>query len=63
MASDNEHEFSFDRNDLAQTTTNGNPMMPMKVIDDDDEGSDDASIDLRDDEENNFIDEDVSNDN
>jgi len=27
----------LDRNDLAQTTTNGNPTIPMKVMDDDDD--------------------------
>jgi len=32
-ASDNEHGFSLDRSDLAQTTTNGNPMMYTTVID------------------------------
>ena len=62
--SDNEHGFSMDRNDLAQTITNGNSMMSMEVIDDDDdEGSDDASIDLTHDEENNIINEDDSDKN
>jgi len=36
-ASDNEHGFSFDRNDLAHTITKEKPMMHMKVIDDDDD--------------------------
>jgi len=61
---DNGHGFSLDRSDLAQTTTNGNPMMYTKVIDEDDnEGSDDTSIDFTDNEENNIIDEDDSDEN
>jgi len=35
----------------------------MKVNDDNDEGSDDINIDLKDDEENNIIDEDDSDEN
>jgi len=64
-ALDNEHGFSLDRNDLAQTTTIENLRMSMKVIDedDDDEGSDDASINLTYDEENNIIDEDDNDKN
>jgi len=63
-ASDNEYGFSLDRSDLAQSTTDGNPMMYTKVIDeDDDKGSDDASIDFTDDEKKNIIDEDDSNEN
>jgi len=63
--SDNEHGFPLDRSDLAQTTTNENPMMYMKVIDEDDgdEGSDDASINFTDNEEKNIIDEDDSDEN
>ena len=34
--SDNEHGFSLDKNDLTQTTNNGNPIMSMEVIDEDD---------------------------
>ena len=41
-----EHDFPLHRNDLVQSTTNENPMIPMKVISDDDEESDDKSIDL-----------------
>jgi len=37
--------------------------MYMKVNDDNDEGSDDINIDLKDDEENNIIDEDDSDEN
>ena len=63
-ASDNEHGFSLDRSDLAQTTIDGNLMMYTKVIDEDDEKvNDDASIDFTDDEEKNIIDEDDSNEN
>jgi len=36
----------LDRNDLAQTTTNENPIIPMEVIHDDNEGSVDANINL-----------------
>ncbi|KAK7373662.1 hypothetical protein VNO80_07077 [Phaseolus coccineus] len=63
--SNNEHEFSLNINDLGQSTTSGNPMMSMEVIDDNDnnEESDGASIDVTDDEENNVIDEDNSDDN
>jgi len=35
--SDNKHEFSLDINDLTQTTTSGNPMMSLEVIDEDDD--------------------------
>ena len=31
------HDFPLYRNDLVQFTTNENPMIPMKVISDDDE--------------------------
>jgi len=50
--SDNEHEFSLNRNDLSQSTSTGNPIE-----------SDDASIYVTDDEEKNVIDEDDSGDN
>jgi len=60
---DKEHEFSLDRKDLTQSTTDGNPMMPMEVIDKDDEESNDENIDLTEDEENDIIAEDDSDDN
>jgi len=44
--SNNEHDFFLDKNDLAQTTINENPMTHMKFI-----------VDTND-EENNIIDED-----
>jgi len=56
--SDKEHEFSLYRKDLTQSTTDGNPMMPMEVIDKDDEESNDENIDLTEDEENDIIVED-----
>jgi len=63
-ALDDKHEFSLDISDLAQTTTNGNSMMSTGVIDeDDDEGSDDVSIDFTYDEEKNIIDEDDNDEN
>jgi len=65
-ASNNEHKFSLNRNDLGKSITNKNSMMLMEIIDDDDdeEESDGASIDVTDDdEENNINDEDDSNDN
>jgi len=43
-------QFHLHRNDFTQTATNVNLIMSVKVIDDDnDEGSDDANIDLTDD--------------
>ena len=58
-----EHDFPLHRNDLVQSTTNENPMIPMKVIFDEDEESDDKSIDLSEDEENNIIEKDDSDNN
>ena len=52
---DKEHEFVLDRKDLTQSTTDGNSMMPMEVIDNDDEESNDKNIDLIEDEENDIM--------
>jgi len=58
-----EHEFSLDRKHLAKSKTDGNWMMPMKVIDDNDEESDAENIDLIEDEGNNIIVQDDNDDN
>ena len=44
---DKEHVFSLDRKDLTQSTTDEYPMMPMEVINNDEEESNDENIDLR----------------
>jgi len=58
-----EHDFPLHINDLVQSITTENPTIPIKVIYDDNEESDNESIDLSEDEENNIIEEDDSDDN
>ncbi|KAJ1419598.1 hypothetical protein SESBI_14925 [Sesbania bispinosa] len=61
-AHDIDQVLSLSRNDLANSTANGSPVVPTEVVDNEEE-SDQKITDSTEDEENNEINEDDSDDN